>query len=78
MGGGPDLHVGAVLALVQKVSMSRTIGKGVPPSVSASCGQGPTLIIWCTAGVSGMLMPAMSPSLGWSPASMSPPVVRTQ
>ena len=66
--------------------MSRTIGKEISPSVPASCGHGPTLIIWCTAGVSGMLMPAMSPSLGLQtpaaittvPASMSPPVVRTR
>ena len=66
--------------------MSRMIGKLISPSVPASCGHGPTLIIWCTAGVSGMLMPAMSPSLGLhtpaamttAPASMSPPVVRTR
>ncbi len=44
--------------------MSRTIGKEISPSLSDSCGQGPTLIIWCTAGVSGMLTPAMSPILG--------------
>ena len=44
--------------------MSRTIGNEISPSCPASCGQGPTLIIWCTAGVSGMLMPAMSPILG--------------
>src|SRR6476661_5845934 len=66
--------------------MSRTIGKEISPSRSVSCGQGPTLIIWCTAGVSGMLIPAMSPSLGLHTpaamttvlASMSPPVVRTR
>ncbi len=52
--------------------MSRTIGKEISPSLSASCGHGPTLIIWCTAGVSGMLMPAMSPSLGLhTPAAMT-------
>ena len=65
--------------------MSRTIGKEISPSSSASCGHGPTLIIWCTAGVSGMLTPAMSPILGLHTpqamttvsASMSPPVVQT-
>ena len=66
--------------------MSRTIGKEISPSVPDSCGQGPTLIIWCTAGVSGMLMPAMSPIFGLHTpqaittcsASMSPPLVRTR
>jgi hypothetical protein len=66
--------------------MSRTIGKEISPSLSASCGHGPTLIIWCTAGVSGMEMPAMSPILGLQTpqamttvsASMSPSVVRTR
>ena len=62
--------------------MSRTIGKEISPSVPASCGHGPTEIIWCTAGVSGIEIPAMSPSFGLhTPAaittasvSMSPPV----
>src|SRR4051812_9139713 len=66
--------------------MSRTIGNSISPDVPLSCGQGPTLIIWCTAGVSGMLMPAMSPILGLQTphaittcsASMSPPLVRTR
>ena len=65
--------------------MSRTIGKEISPSRSASCGHGPTLIIWCTAGVSGMLTPAMSPIFGLHTpqaittysASMSPWSVRT-
>ncbi len=62
--------------------MSRTIGKVISPSVPASCGHGPTLIIWCTAGVSGRLTPAMSAIFGLHTpqamttvsASMSPPV----
>ncbi len=66
--------------------MSRTIGYVISPSVPASCGQGPTEIIWCTAGVSGIEIPAMSPSLGLhtpaaittASASMSPPLVRTR
>ena len=44
--------------------MSRTIGKEISPSRSASCGHGPTEIIWCTAGVSAMRTPAMSPIFG--------------
>src|SRR3954452_4749792 len=70
----------------QKVSMSRTIGKLISPSVSASSLTGPTLIIWCTAGVSGMCAPAILASFGLHTpqamttvsASMSPPVVRTR
>src|SRR6478752_1177021 len=66
--------------------MSRMIGNEISPSRSASCGHGPTLIIWCTAGVSGIEMPAMSPILGLHTphaittyaASMSPPSVRTR
>ena len=66
--------------------MSRTIGKVISPSVSASWGHGPTEIIWCTAGTSGMLTPAMSPILGLhtpqamttDPVSMSPLSVRTR
>ena len=65
--------------------MSRTIGKEISPSRSASCGHGPTLIIWWTAGVSGIEMPAMSPILGLHTpqaittcsASITPPVVWT-
>ena len=44
--------------------MSRTIGKEISPSRSASCGHGPTEIIWCTAGVSAIFTPAMSPIFG--------------
>ena len=66
--------------------MSRTIGKEISPSAPASCGQGPTEIIWCTAGVSGIAAPAIRAILGLHTpqamttvsASMSPPVVRTR
>ena len=66
--------------------MSRTIGKEISPSFSASTGTGPTLIIWCTAGVSGMCAPAIAASFGLQTpqamttvsASMSPPSVRTR
>ena len=44
--------------------MSRTIGKEISPSRSASWGHGPTETIWCTAGVSAMRTPAMSPIFG--------------
>ncbi len=65
--------------------MSRMIGNEISPSCSASCGTGPTEIIWCTAGVSGMEAPAIAASLGLHTpqamttvsVSMSPPVVRT-
>jgi hypothetical protein len=46
------------------VSMSRTIGNSIVPFVSLKCGTGPTSIIWCTAGVSGMLAPAMRAIFG--------------
>ncbi len=36
------------------VSMSRTIGYSMCDFESAKCGTGPTSIIWCTAGVSGI------------------------
>ena len=39
--------------------MSRMIGKEISPGRSASCGIGPTEIIWCTAGVSGIAAPAI-------------------
>ena len=39
--------------------MSRTIGNEISPGRSASCGIGPTEIIWCTAGVSGIDAPAI-------------------
>ena len=66
--------------------MSRMIGKEISPGRSASCGIGPTLIIWCTAGVSGIAAPAIAASFGLQTpqamttvsASMSPPVVRTR
>ena len=66
--------------------MSRMIGKLISPVVSASCGTGPTLIIWCTAGVSGIVAPAIRASFGLhtpqamttTSASMSPPVVCTR
>ena len=44
--------------------MSRTIGYEISPGRSASCGTGPTLIIWWTAGVSGMAAPAMAAMRG--------------
>ena len=44
--------------------MSRTIGNEISPSRSASCGHGPTEIIWCTAGVRAIFTPAMSPIFG--------------
>ena len=46
------------------VSMSRTIGNSIAPFVSLKCGTGPTSIIWCTAGVSGMLAPAIRAIFG--------------
>ncbi len=66
--------------------MSRTIGNEISPSFSASTSTGPTLIIWCTAGVSGMCAPAIRASFGLQTpqaittvsASMSPPLVRTR
>ena len=66
--------------------MSRTIGNEISPGRSASCGIGPTEIIWCTAGVSGIGAPAILAIFGLHTpqamttvsASMSPPVVRTR
>ena len=46
------------------VSMSRTIGNSITPFVSLKCGTGPTSIIWCTAGVSGIDAPAMRAIFG--------------
>ena len=68
------------------VSMSRTIGNSITPFVSVKCGTGPTSIIWCTAGVSGIDAPAMRASLGLhtpqqtttQSVSTSPRVVRTR
>ena len=53
--------------------------------MSANSGIGPTLIIWCTIGVSGIRAPAIRASRGLhtpqqitqTPVSMSPAVVRT-
>ncbi len=67
------------------VSMSRTIGNEISPTVSANCGTGPTLIIWWTAGLSGIDAPAIRAIRGLqtpqamttTSASMSPLVVRT-
>ena len=66
--------------------MSRTIGNEISPGRSASCGIGPTLIIWCTAGVSGICAPAIAATAGLHTpqqtttvsASMSPSLVRTR
>src|SRR6266566_1729680 len=46
------------------VSMSRTIGCSMSLLAPAKRGTGPTSIIWCTAGVSGMCAPAIRPTLG--------------
>ena len=44
----------------------------ISPTVSASIGTGPTLIIWWTAGVSGIAAPAISASRGLqTPAAMT-------
>src|SRR6266702_2922866 len=67
------------------VSISRTIGYEISPGVSVNSGIGPTLIIWCTIGVSASLAPAMRAMRGLHtpqqitqlPVSMSPCVVRT-
>ena len=67
------------------VSMSRTIGNRISPTVSAKPGTGPTLIIWWTAGVSGIDAPAIRAMRGLQipqatttvSASMSPLSVRT-
>src|SRR5215469_33813 len=67
------------------VSTSRTIGYEISPAVSANSGMGPTLIIWCTMGVSGSRAPAIRAIRGLHtpqqitqmPVSMSPAVVRT-
>ena len=66
--------------------MSRTIGMEISPSSPVSCGHGPTEIIWCTAGVSGMCAPAIFAIRGLHTpqaittvsVSMSPPDVRTR
>ena len=44
----------------------------ISPTVSASIGTGPTLIIWWTAGVSGISAPAIAASRGLqTPAAMT-------
>ncbi len=66
--------------------MSRTIGYLISPTVSANNGTGPTLIIWWTAGVSGIDAPAIAAMRGLhtpqamttTSASISPPSVRTR
>ncbi len=67
-------------------SMSRTIGYSIADLASAKRGTGPMSIIWCTAGVSGIVAPAISASSGLqtphaiatTSASTSPAVVRTR
>src|ERR1700737_3665518 len=44
--------------------MSRMMGYLISPTVSANNGTGPTLIIWGTAGLSGMEAPAIRASRG--------------
>ena len=46
------------------VSMSRTIGNSMLREACSKRGTGPMSIIWWTAGVSGMLAPAMRASFG--------------
>ena len=68
------------------VSMSRTIGNSIALFESAKCGTGPTSIIWCTAGVSGIEAPASLAMRGLHTpqaittysASTSPRSVRTR
>ena len=68
------------------VSMSRTIGYSMSPLASLKRGTGPMSFIWCTAGVSGMLAPAIFAIFGLQhphammtySASMSPLSVRTR
>ena len=67
------------------VSTSRTIGYSISPAVSANSSIGPTLIIWCTIGVSGIRAPAIRAIRGLqtpqqiaqTSVSMSPSLVRT-
>ena len=46
------------------VSTSRTIGYSISPDVCSKSGIGPTLIIWWTAGVSGIDAPAIRATRG--------------
>src|SRR3954452_22078485 len=67
-------------------SMSRTIGYSIAAFASAKRGTGPMSIIWCTAGVSGIVAPAIRASSGLhtpqaiatTSASTSPAVVPTR
>src|SRR5215469_9399225 len=67
------------------VSTSRTIGYAISPVVPANSEMGPTLIIWCTIGVSASRAPAIRAMRGLQtpqqitqmPVSMSPALVRT-
>ena len=47
-----------------KTSMSRTIGNSIARELFSNRGTGPTSIIWCTIGMSGMCAPAMRASSG--------------
>jgi hypothetical protein len=66
--------------------MSRMIGYLISPTVSANSGTGPTLIIWCTAGLRGIAAPAILAIRGLqiplvittTSVSMSPLSVRTR
>ena len=68
------------------VSMSRTIGNSIALFEVSKRGTGPTSIIWCTAGVSGIDAPAIRASRGLQTpqaittysASTSPRSVRTR
>ena len=44
--------------------MSRSSGKPIHSPVSSSAGIGPTSIIWCTAGASGIEAPASAATCG--------------
>ena len=67
------------------VSMSRTIGYSIALVEERKRGTGPTSIIWCTAGVSGIEAPAIAAIRGLQTpqatttisASTSPRFVRT-
>ena len=47
-----------------KTSMSRTIGYSIARELFSNRGTGPTSIIWCTIGISGMWAPAIRASSG--------------
>ena len=75
----------AVCRSYMNVSMSRTMGYSISPTVVSNRGTGPTLIIWCTAGVNGIVAPAILAMRGLQhpqamitySASMTPRSVRT-